>query len=68
MSNTKATTTTTTTETQDKIATWIDKQSESPYPIWALSAISKSFVISRDKDKKLNKVYIYSISSIATCS
>ncbi|KAI8071927.1 hypothetical protein BDF21DRAFT_445568 [Thamnidium elegans] len=26
--------------TEEKITTWIDKQSESPYPIWALSAAS----------------------------
>ncbi|KAI9353139.1 altered inheritance of mitochondria protein 19 [Pilaira anomala] len=24
----------------EKITTWIDKESESPYPIWALSAVS----------------------------
>ncbi|GAA5816086.1 hypothetical protein MFLAVUS_009608 [Mucor flavus] len=26
--------------TEEKISTWIDKQSETPYPIWALSAAS----------------------------
>ncbi|KAG2237954.1 hypothetical protein INT48_002515 [Thamnidium elegans] len=31
--------------TEEKITTWIDKQSESPYPIWALSAACKNLPI-----------------------
>lgn len=36
----KASSATTDQPVEDKITTWIDKQSESPYPMWVLSAAS----------------------------